>query len=87
MQKLPHDERGHTLGAKEAALALEETLNRVLLNLHALDSVHTDSHLCDFLEKHFLDKEVKLIKKDNHLSNLLRPAPGRAGWGPLKGSP
>ncbi|XP_059567102.1 ferritin light chain-like [Myotis daubentonii] len=47
----------------EAALALERNLNQALLELHALGSAHTDPHLCDFLEKHFLDEEVKLIKK------------------------
>ena len=35
----------------------------------------TQTHLCDFLESHFLDKEVKLIKKmGNHLANLRRLA-------------
>ncbi|OBS69126.1 hypothetical protein A6R68_02325 [Neotoma lepida] len=34
-----------------------------------------DPHLCDFLENHFLDEEVKLIKKmGNHLTNLRRVA-------------
>lgn len=42
---------------------------------------HRDSHPCDFLEKHFLDEELKFIK-DNHLTKLLRPAWDRAGWGP-----
>ncbi|KAB1277636.1 Ferritin light chain [Camelus dromedarius] len=36
MQKLPQDEWGHSLGANEGALALGETLNQGLLNLHAL---------------------------------------------------
>ncbi|KAB0395861.1 hypothetical protein E2I00_002284, partial [Balaenoptera physalus] len=48
--------KSHSLGGKEGALALEETLNRVLLKLHALGSAHRHSHLFDFLEKHFLDK-------------------------------
>ncbi|XP_036178960.1 ferritin light chain-like [Myotis myotis] len=52
-----------TQDAMEAALALERNLNQALLELHALGSTHTDPHLCDFLEKHFLDEEVKLIKK------------------------
>ncbi|TEA40682.1 hypothetical protein DBR06_SOUSAS9410056, partial [Sousa chinensis] len=54
----------------EGALALEETLNQVLLKLHTLGFAHRDSHLLDFLEKHFLEDEVKFIMKDNHLSNL-----------------
>ncbi|KAM7332894.1 hypothetical protein ACRRTK_009602 [Alexandromys fortis] len=36
------------------------------------EAVHSfNPHLCDFLENHFLDKEVKVIKKmGNHLTNL-----------------
>ncbi|KAH0501216.1 Ferritin light chain 1 [Microtus ochrogaster] len=56
-----------------AALALEKNLNQNLLDLQSLDSAQTDPHLCDFLENHFLDKEVKVIKKmGNHLTNLRR---------------
>ncbi|KAK7817931.1 hypothetical protein U0070_005574 [Myodes glareolus] len=33
--------------------------------------------ICDFLENHFLDEEVKVIKKmSNHLTNLRRLAAG-----------
>lgn len=46
----------------------------------SLVSAHTDPHLCDFLENHFLD-EVKLIKKmATHMTNLCRlarPCQGR----------
>ena len=64
-----------------AALALEKSLNQALWNLHALGSTHADPHLCDFLENHFLDKQVKLIKKmGNHLTHL------HSGW-PLEPSP
>ncbi|CAO2630435.1 Ferritin light chain, partial [Lemmus lemmus] len=61
----------------EAALALEKNLNQALLDLHSLVSAGTDPHLCDFLENHFLDEEVKVIKKmGNHLTNLHRLAAG-----------
>lgn len=40
-----------------------EELKQALLDQHAPDSARTDLHLCDFLESHFLDQEVKLIKK------------------------
>ena len=67
----------------EAALALEKNLNQALLDLHALGSARTDPHLCDFLESHFLDMRVKLIKKmGNHLTNLCRlagPQPVQTG--------
>ena len=59
----------------EAALALEKNLNQALLDLHSLGSARTDPHLCDFLENHVLDEEVKVIKKmGNHLTNLCRLA-------------
>lgn len=47
----------------EASMALEKNINQALLDLHALGSAHTDPLLCDFLESHFLDEEVKLITK------------------------
>uniref|UniRef100_A0A8C6W7V0 Ferritin n=1 Tax=Nannospalax galili TaxID=1026970 RepID=A0A8C6W7V0_NANGA len=73
VQKPAQDEWGKTQEAMEAALALEKNQNQALLDLHALGSSRTDSHLCDFLENHFLDEEVKLIKKmGDHLTNLRR---------------
>ncbi|EHB01298.1 Ferritin light chain [Heterocephalus glaber] len=69
-----------TLDAMKAALALEKNLNQALLDLHALGSAKTDPHLCDFLENHFLDEEVKLIKKTgNHLTNVRSLAGPQAG--------
>ncbi|XP_006881304.1 PREDICTED: ferritin light chain-like [Elephantulus edwardii] len=63
IQKPSQDEWGQTLDAMQAALALEKNLNQALLDLQAVGSAHTDPHLCDFLENHFLDEEVKLLKK------------------------
>uniref|UniRef100_A0A8C0LUA8 Ferritin n=1 Tax=Canis lupus dingo TaxID=286419 RepID=A0A8C0LUA8_CANLU len=81
VQKPSQDEWGKTLDAMEAALLLEKSLNQALLDLHALGSARADPHLCDFLENHFLDEEVKLIKKmGDHLTNLRSwPPPGWAG--------
>nr|XP_058151743.1 ferritin light chain-like [Dasypus novemcinctus] len=71
MQKPSKDECGNTLDAMEAALVLEKSF----LDLHALGSANTDPHPCDLLENHFLDEEVKLIKKiGDHLTNLHRLA-------------
>ncbi|KAF7468315.1 hypothetical protein GHT09_014487 [Marmota monax] len=82
VQKPSQDEWGNTLDAMEAALALEKNLNQAILDLHALGSTRTDPHLCDFLENHFLDEEVKLIKKmGDHLTNLHRLAGPQAGLG------
>ncbi|XP_055472238.1 ferritin light chain-like [Psammomys obesus] len=82
VQKPSQDEWGKTQEAMEAALALEKNLNQALLDLHSLGSARTDPHLCDFLENHFLNEEVKLIKKmGDHLTNIRRlagpqPSPG-----------
>ncbi|KAF6288073.1 ferritin light chain [Rhinolophus ferrumequinum] len=83
LQKPSHDEWGKTQDAMEAALVLEKNLNQALLDLHAMGSAGTaDPHLCDFLETHFLDEEVKLIKKmGDHLTNLRRLASSQAGLG------
>ena len=65
-----------------AALALEKSLNQALWNLHALGSTHADPHLCDFLENHFLDAQVKLLEKmGKHLRCFSRLADAQAGLG------
>ncbi|XP_036181374.1 ferritin light chain-like [Myotis myotis] len=80
VKKPSHHEWGKTQDAMEAALALEKNLNQALLKLHALGSAHEDPHLSNFLEKHFLDEEVKLIKKmGDQLTNLRRLASSQAG--------
>ena len=63
----------------EATTALEKNLNEAILNLHALCYAHTDPNLCDFLEGHFLDEQVTLIKISNHLTNLCMLANPQAG--------
>ncbi|KAK2114440.1 hypothetical protein P7K49_008706 [Saguinus oedipus] len=82
IKKPAQDEWGKTLDAMEAAMALEKNLNQALLDFHALGSARTDPHLRDFLESHFLDEEVKIIKKmGDHLTNLRRLAGPQAGLG------
>ena len=48
---------GKTLEAKEAAKVLGKILNQALRDLRA----RGESHLCDFLENHFLEEEVRLF--------------------------
>ena len=49
--------------------------------LPALGSACTHAHLCDFLENHFLDEEVKLIKKMGDTWPNFAGWPGpRLGW-------
>ena len=73
---------GKTQDAMEATLLIEKN--------HDLGSTHADPHICDFLENHFLDEEVKLIKKmGDYLTNLCRLAGPQAGLDKYlsKGSP
>uniref|UniRef100_G3TY46 Ferritin n=1 Tax=Loxodonta africana TaxID=9785 RepID=G3TY46_LOXAF len=73
MQK-PQAECERTLDAVEAIMALEKNLNQTVWDLHVVGSTHTP-HLCDFLESHLLDEDVKLLKKmGNRVTNLLELA-------------
>ncbi|XP_043849545.1 ferritin light chain-like [Dromiciops gliroides] len=81
VQKPGQDEWDRSLHATEAALSLEKGLNQVILKLHALGSSQEDPHLCDFLESHYLDEEVRLLKRlGDHLTKLCHvqadPQPG-----------
>ncbi|XP_059542077.1 ferritin light chain-like [Myotis daubentonii] len=75
-------EWGETQDAVEVALALEKNLNQALVELQAVGSTHADPQLCDFLENHLLDEQVKLMKKmGGHLTHLHRLAGPQAGLG------
>uniref|UniRef100_A0A8C9KXR2 Ferritin n=1 Tax=Phocoena sinus TaxID=42100 RepID=A0A8C9KXR2_PHOSS len=79
MQKLS---QGKTQDAVEAAVFTEKNLNQALVDLHVLGSTHADPHLCDFLESHFLDEQVKFIQKmGDHLIDLRKLAGPQAGLG------
>ena len=61
---------------------MKKNLNQALLGLQSLSLACTGSHICDFLENHFLDEEVKLIRKmGDHLTHLCRLAGPWAGLG------
>uniref|UniRef100_A0A7N5JK24 Ferritin n=1 Tax=Ailuropoda melanoleuca TaxID=9646 RepID=A0A7N5JK24_AILME len=82
IKKPEQDEWKNGITAIEIALQLEKTLNKALLDLHQVASRHTDPHLCDFLETHYLDEEVKVIKKlGDHLTNLKRVRAQEEGLG------
>ncbi|XP_022440752.1 ferritin light chain-like [Delphinapterus leucas] len=79
MQKLS---QGKTQDAVEATVFTEKNLNQALVHLHVLGSTHADPHLCDFLESHFLDEQVKFIQKmGDHLIDLRKLAGPQAGLG------
>ncbi|XP_054509870.1 ferritin heavy chain A-like [Agelaius tricolor] len=73
VKKPERDTWGSALEAVEAALQLEKSVNQALLELHALAAEKGDPHLCDFLESHYLDEQVKAIKAlGDHATNLRR---------------
>lgn len=61
------------LNAMKCALVLEKNVNHSLLELHKLASGKGDPHLCDFLETHYLNEQVKSIKElGDHVHNLIK---------------
>ncbi|XP_029440182.1 ferritin light chain, oocyte isoform-like [Rhinatrema bivittatum] len=82
VKKPESDEWGNGTQAMEHALKLERILNQALLDLHKTAMSHADPHMCDFLESHFLEEEVKLLKKlGDHLTNLKRVQAAEVGMG------
>ncbi|XP_020794460.1 ferritin, middle subunit [Boleophthalmus pectinirostris] len=73
IKKPERDDWANGLEAMQCALQLEKKVNQALLDLHKLASDHTDPHLCDFLETHYLNEQVESIKKlGDYISNLSR---------------
>ncbi|XP_051898831.1 ferritin heavy chain, oocyte isoform-like [Pristis pectinata] len=73
IKKPEQDEWSNGLEAMQRALQMEKDVNQSLLDLHKLSTRHTDPHLCDFLESHYLDEQVKMIKNlGDHITNLKR---------------
>ncbi|XP_072444447.1 ferritin heavy chain A-like [Chiloscyllium punctatum] len=82
VKKPEQDEWGNGLEAMQRALQMEKDVNQSLLDLHKLSSGHMDPHLCDFLERHYLDEQVKMIKKlGDHITNLKRLGAPENGLG------
>ncbi|XP_041033513.1 ferritin heavy chain, oocyte isoform-like [Carcharodon carcharias] len=66
----------------QRALQMEKNVNQSLLDLHNLSSGNTDPHVCDFLKIHYLDEQVKMIKKlGDHITNLRRLGAPENGMG------
>ncbi|XP_041033514.1 ferritin, higher subunit-like [Carcharodon carcharias] len=73
---------GNGLEAMQRALQMEKNVNQSLLDLHKLSSENTDPHLCYFLETHYLDEQVKMIKKlGDYITNLKRLGVPEKGMG------
>uniref|UniRef100_UPI00398EFC85 ferritin, higher subunit-like n=1 Tax=Pristiophorus japonicus TaxID=55135 RepID=UPI00398EFC85 len=79
IKKPEQDEWSNGLEAMQRALQMEKNMNQSLLDLYKLSTGSTDPHgislfqLCDFLETHYLNEQVKMIKKlGDHITNLKR---------------
>ncbi|KAB5559497.1 hypothetical protein PHYPO_G00029820 [Pangasianodon hypophthalmus] len=73
IRKPERDEWGSGVEALECALQLEKNVNQSLLDLHKVASDHNDPHMCDFIETHYLDEQVKSIKElADWVANLRR---------------
>uniref|UniRef100_A0A8C2W6Q6 Ferritin n=1 Tax=Chinchilla lanigera TaxID=34839 RepID=A0A8C2W6Q6_CHILA len=70
IKKPDRDDWEKGLNAMECALHLEKSVNQSLLELHKVATDKNDPHLCDFIETHCLDKQVKVIKElGDHVTN------------------
>ncbi|XP_041033506.1 ferritin heavy chain-like [Carcharodon carcharias] len=82
IKKPEQNDWSNGLEAMQRALQMEKNVNQSLLDLHKLSSRNTDPHLCDFLETHYLDEQVKMIKKlGDHITNLKRLGAPERGMG------
>ncbi|XP_067830298.1 ferritin heavy chain-like isoform X1 [Heptranchias perlo] len=71
MKKPKRDQQSDGLQAMQVSIELEKNVNQSLLDLHQRASIRTDPHLCDFLETHYLHKQVQAIKQlGDHITNL-----------------
>ena len=60
----------------ECALHLGKNVSWSSLELHKLATDKNDPHLFDFIETHYLDKQVKSIKQlSDHLTNVHKMPP------------
>uniref|UniRef100_UPI00398EE6AD ferritin heavy chain-like n=1 Tax=Pristiophorus japonicus TaxID=55135 RepID=UPI00398EE6AD len=82
IKKPEQDEWSNGLELMQRALQMEKNVNQSLLDLHKHSIERTDPHLCDFLETHYLDEQVKMIKKlGDHITNLKRLGAPENGLG------
>ncbi|XP_056594805.1 ferritin, lower subunit-like [Triplophysa dalaica] len=64
-QNIPKPSRDDWKGGMDAiafSLDYQKSLNRSLLEVHQAAGEHSDPHLCDFLESHFLPDSHETIK-------------------------
>nr|XP_058143833.1 ferritin heavy chain-like [Dasypus novemcinctus] len=73
LKKPERDDWESKLNAIECALHLEKRVNQSLLEWHKLATDKNDPHLCDFIETHYLNEQVKSIKElGDYVTNLCK---------------
>lgn len=61
------------LDAMSFSLDYQKSLNTCILDVHCRAGVHSDPHMCDFLEQHFLTDSHETIKKlGDYVGSLTR---------------
>ncbi|XP_017376918.1 LOW QUALITY PROTEIN: ferritin-4, chloroplastic-like [Cebus imitator] len=80
IKKPDHDDWESGLNAMECALHLEKNVNQSLLELHKPATDKNDPHLCDFIETHYLNEQVKSTKElGDHVTNLRKMGAPQSG--------
>ncbi|KAF6333099.1 ferritin heavy chain 1 [Rhinolophus ferrumequinum] len=80
VKKPDRDDWENGLNAMECALHLEKSVNQSLLDLHKLATDKNDAHLCDFIETHYLNEQVKSIKElGDYITNLRKMGAPESG--------
>ncbi|KAM4868855.1 ferritin heavy chain [Urocitellus parryii] len=80
VKKPDRDDWESGLNAMECALHLEKSVNQSLLELHKLATDKNDPHLCDFIETHYLNEQVKSIKElGDHVTHLRKMGAPESG--------
>nr|XP_039323946.1 ferritin heavy chain-like [Saimiri boliviensis boliviensis] len=71
ISKPDRDDGESGLNVVECVLHLGKNVSQSLLELHKLATDKNDPHLCDFIETHYLNEQVKSIKElGDHVTNL-----------------
>uniref|UniRef100_A0A2K6RYE6 Ferritin n=1 Tax=Saimiri boliviensis boliviensis TaxID=39432 RepID=A0A2K6RYE6_SAIBB len=75
IKKPDHDDWENRLNMMECALHLEKNVDQSLLELQKLATDKNDPHLCDFIETHYLNEQVKSTKELGSTCMLGFPLP------------
>ncbi|KAM8906751.1 ferritin heavy chain-like [Lycaon pictus] len=80
IKKPDRDDWENGLNSMECALHLEKSVNQSPLELHKLATDKNDPHLCDFIETHYLNEQVKSIKElGDHVTSLRKVGAPESG--------